>query len=265
MTESAIELHYRESGDPEGQPLILLHGLFGSSANWMGIARRLESDWRIIIPDLRNHGRSPHADSMSYPRMAEDLVALMDRLEISTTNLVGHSMGGKLAMVLAVQNGERVNKLVVADAAPVGYAHRFDAIFSGLQAIRLDLLTSRQEAEQILAESVASNETRQYLLQNLAKQSGAWSWRFNLAALASEIETIAGFPELAGQSFPGDVLFIYGGNSSYVQAEYLPAIREVFPFARMRMLAGAGHWVYAEQPEQFTQAMKTFLKTGEKS
>ena len=260
MSIGAIDLYYRELGDSAAEPLILLHGLFGSSANWMGIARRLESDWRIIIPDLRNHGRSAHAASMSYQQMAGDLVALMDRLEMSCAHLIGHSMGGKLAMTLALNQGDRVDKLVVADVAPVSYTHSFDSILNGLQSLRLDLLTSRQQADQLLADSVDSHATRQYLLQNLLKQSAAWVWRFNLPVLASEITTIAGFPDQSGNSFPGDVLFIYGGNSSYVKAEYQPAIREAFPFARLRMLAGAGHWVYAEQPEQFTQAVTNFLK-----
>jgi len=259
MSDTAVELYYRESGDPEAEPLILLHGLFGSSANWMGIARHLENTWRLIVPDLRNHGRSPHAEDMSYQAMAGDVIALMDRLGIGAVNLLGHSMGGKLAMVTALLNGGRVNKLAVADASPVGYEHRFEAILSGLQSIELDKLTDREEAEQRLAETVDSRETRQYLLQNLLKQSGAWTWRFNLSVLAREIETITGFPDLSKQTFPGDVLFIHGGNSPYVKPEYQPAIRKLFPFARIRMLPGAGHWVYAEQPEPFSQAVRNFL------
>jgi esterase len=238
--------------------LILLHGLFGSSTNWMGIVRRLASDWRLVIPDLRNHGRSPHTSSMSYPEMAGDVLALMDRLGLKDAYITGHSMGGKLAMTLALQQGERVDKLVVVDVAPVNYAHRFDEIFKGLLGLRLDRLSDRQEADRLLSTDVGSAETRQYLLQNLIKQNGRWAWRFHLAELAAEIETIAGFPDLSGSSFPGDTLFVYGGNSSYVQADYLPSIRAFFPFARMRMLTGAGHWVYAEQPEQFTRALRTF-------
>ena len=260
MSDKAVELYYRESGNPEAEPLILLHGLFGSSANWMGIARRLEADWRLIIPDLRNHGRSPHAEVMSYPEMAEDVISLMDRMGIERAHLLGHSMGGKLAMELALQHGDRVDKLVVADVAPISYAHRFDTIFDRLQAIDLEQLESRQQADDILAERVESQETRQYLLQNLVKQSGKWVWRFNLAVLAREIETIAGVAESSDHSFPGDALFIYGGNSSYVKAEYRPTILKLFPFARMRMLTGAGHWVYAEQPEPFIHALVTFLK-----
>ena len=194
MNESTIDLHYREAGNPRAKPLILLHGLFGSSANWMGIARRLESDWHVIIPDLRNHGRSPHVTSMSYPQMAADLIALLDRMEISTAHMLGHSMGGKLAMTLALTKGDRVEKLVVADVAPVSYAHRFDNIFDGLFAIDLDRLDSREEADQVLSASVKSVQIRQYLLQNLTKQSTGWSWRFNLKELSREIKSIASAP-----------------------------------------------------------------------
>ena len=261
MSGSVIELYYRELGVSGAEPLILLHGLFGSSANLMGIARRLETQWHVIIPDLRNHGRSPHAESMSYLRMADDLISLMNRLDIGAAHLVGHSMGGKLAMATGLSNGGRVKKLVVADAAPVTYEHRFEAILSGLQAIRLDRLKDREEADERLGHYVESRETRQYLLQNLLKQSGVWTWRFNLNVLAREIETITGFPEQSGPSYPGDVLFIHGGNSSYVKPEYQPVIRKLFPFARIRMLPGAGHWVYAEQPEPFTQALTAFLRT----
>lgn len=255
-----VELYYREAGNPEYRPLILLHGLFGSSANWMGVVRRLESDWRLIVPDLRNHGRSPHAPSMSYLEMAEDILAMMDRLGLGDAQLLGHSMGGKLAMTLALRDAERVDKLVVADVAPVNYAHRFDAIFKGLQTLNLDRLGDRKEADRLLSASVESAETRQYLLQNLLKKEDGWSWRFHLAVLLEEIETITGFPDLSGSSFPGEALFIYGGNSSYVQADSLSRIREFFPFARMRMLSGAGHWVYAEQPDSFVQIVSNFLK-----
>jgi esterase len=257
------ELYYREFGDPQATPLILLHGLFGSSANWLGIARRLKSAFHLIVPDLRNHGRSPHVDSMSYPSMVADVQRMLDRLAIQSANIIGHSMGGKLAMWLALTQPDRVMKLLVADVAPVNYLHRFEAIFAGLRAIDIKQLPDRQSADRLLSQAIESAEVRQYLLQNLVKESDGWTWRFNLPVLQREIESLAGFPESKQLSFPGDVLFVYGGRSDYVKPEYLPAIRELFPFARMRMLAGAGHWVYAEQPEPFTQAVTTFLKTGE--
>jgi pimeloyl-ACP methyl ester carboxylesterase len=259
MSSPAIELHYRQFGEPDATPLMLLHGLFGSSANWLGIARQLQDRYRLILPDLRNHGRSPHATPMDYPAMAGDILALLERLELPFCHLVGHSMGGKVGMWLALTRAERVGRLVVADVAPVSYAHRFETIFGGLQAIDLARLPDRRTADRQLAEFVESHQVRAYLLQNLIKRDRTWAWRFNLPLLEREIATLAGFPELQGRSFPGDALFLYGGNSSYVQADAFAAIRAGFPFARLRALAGAGHWVYADQPEAFIQNLERFL------
>lgn len=259
MAATGIELYFRQFGEPQAPPLLLLHGLFGSSANWVGIARRLLADYHLIVPDLRNHGRSPHAQDMDYPAMAADILGLLERLEIPAAHIVGHSMGGKVAMWLALTRPDRINRLVVADVAPVDYPHRFDAIFSGLQAIDLTQLTDRRAADRQLAVSVESRQVREYLLQNLVKQSHGWAWRLNLPVLHRQIATLANFPALGGRSFPGDALFIYGGNSDYVRADYFPAIRSGFPFARLRAVAGAGHWVYADQPEAFLQAIRAFL------
>lgn len=259
MINQAVELHYRESGDPKATPVLLLHGLFGSSANWMGVAHRLESDYRIIIPDLRNHGRSPHAEPMNYESMALDMLRLMHRLDIPHAHLIGHSMGGKVAMWLALHHPESIEKLVVADIAPVNYGHRFEAIISGLQGVALTQLSGREDADRQLSPWVGSLGVRQYLLQNLVKLPTGWSWRFNLAGLCRAMDTLAGFPTQATRPFPGDVLFVYGGNSDYVQVDSQPAIRACFPYARLRMLAGSGHWVYAEQPEAFVQAVSAFL------
>ena len=259
MSSPPLELHCRQFGEPDATPLLLLHGLFGSATNWLGIARQLQDRFRLIIPDLRNHGRSPHASRMDYPAMAEDILALLERLEIPSVHIVGHSMGGKVGMWLTLTWPDRVNRLVVADVAPVVYTHRFEAIFRGLQAIDLSQLEDRQAADRQLSEFVGSRQVRGYLLQNLVKQTGGWDWRLNLPVLHREIATLAGFPALGGRSFPGDVLFIYGGNSDYVQADHFPAIRTTFPFARLRALAGAGHWVYADQPDGFIQAVTSFL------
>ena len=256
---SVIDLYFREYGRSNVEPLILLHGLFGSSMNWMGIARRLESDFRVLIPDLRNHGRSPHSEQMDYAGMAQDLLGLMNSQAIRSAHFIGHSMGGKIAMWLALAQPERVEKLVVVDVAPVTYDHQFEAIFTGLAGIDLQQLPDRQAADQLLARQVRSGAVRQYLLQNLVKTAGAWRWRFNLPVLRDRLSVLTGFPDAHDRTFPGDVLCIYGAQSDYVKPEYIPAMRRLFPFARLRMLAGAGHWVYAEQPEGFSQAVRAFL------
>ncbi len=209
--------------------------------------------------DLRNHGRSPHVESMNYELMALDMLQLMHQLDIPHAHFIGHSMGGKVAMWLALNHPESIEKLVVADIAPVNYGHRFETIFSALQGVDLTRLSGREDADRQLSQWVGNLGLRQYLLQNLVKLPTGWSWRFNLLGLCKAMDTLAGFPAQATHSYPGNVLFLYGGNSDYVQADSQPEIRACFPYARLRMLTGAGHWVYAEQPEAFVQVVSAFL------
>jgi esterase len=259
MRNQSLALHFREFGKPGLPTLCMLHGLFGSASNWMGIVKYLQDDFHIIAPDMRNHGRSPHAEGMDYSCMVGDLLDMFDHLDISEANLLGHSMGGKVAMWLALQHPERVGKLVVADIAPVAYSHSFDRIFDGLCELRLDRIQRREEADRLLAEWVVDKGVRQYLLQNLVKQPGGWSWRFNLAELRKAISTLTAFPETGRRIFAGDVLFIHGEKSDYVRDDYQEKIAQLFPHYRQRMLHGAGHWLYAEQPQLFAQVVKRFL------
>jgi esterase len=260
MTQKTLALHYRESGNPERPVLMLLHGLFGNAGNWQGVAKHFQDDYRLILPDLRNHGRSPHARAMDYPALAEDLRALMDRLQVESATLVGHSMGGKSAMWLALNHPERIDRLVVADIAPIDYPSRFDEIFQGLSELPLEGLVDRAAADLSLARRVPSRAVRQYLLQNLIKGPEGWGWRFNLPVLKASALTLAGFPPTDDLSFAGEVLFIYGERSDYVLPEYRDSIDALFPHARLRMLNGAGHWLYTEQPEAFSRALKAFLR-----
>jgi pimeloyl-ACP methyl ester carboxylesterase len=259
MTDPVVALHYREFGNAGLPVLCLLHGLFGSANNWLGIVKYLGDDFHIIVPDLRNHGRSPHHQDMDYPVMAGDLLSLFERLDTDEVNLLGHSMGGKLAMWLALQQPERVGKLVVADIAPVTYHHGFDRIFEGLSALPLDKIGRREEADQRLAEWVTDRGVRQYLLQNLVKQPEGWAWRFNLTVLRRAVSALTGFPDTGSHQFAGEVLFIHGERSDYVKQGYQEKISQLFPLYRQRMLHGASHWLYAEQPQLFTQAVKRFL------
>ncbi|MES9940450.1 MAG: alpha/beta fold hydrolase [Candidatus Thiodiazotropha sp. 6PLUC2] len=253
-------LCYRDLGDKSGPVLCLMHGLFGSSSNWMGIVRRLQNDYRIIVPDLRNHGRSPHRDEMNYPVMVEDLMQLLDTLELPSLSLLGHSMGGKVAMWAALTHPERIDRLVVADIAPVAYGNRFTSIFKGLDEMPLQQLQNREEADSHLSKSVVDRGVRQYLLQNLLKQEQDWVWRFNLQVLQSALPALSGFPVIGESVYPGDVLFIHGERSDYVNSDALKVIQHCFPHNRQRMIHGAGHWLYAEQPDQFAQAVSNFLK-----
>ncbi len=255
-----MRLHFREYGDPAAAPVLLLHGLFGSSANWHGIARKLESRYRIISPDLRNPGRSPPAAPMDYPAMAGDLLELMDDLALREACLVGHSMGGKAAMWLTLTHPCRVRALVPVDMAPVAYRHSFDGILGALDKLSLAALGNRADVDAALAEHLEEPNLRAYLLQNLVKTEAGWRWRINLPVLKQHAADITGFPATApAMNFPGDVLFIYGGRSHYVSEQHNSAIRHLFPYARLRMIPQAGHWVYSEAPEDFVSALLPFL------
>jgi pimeloyl-ACP methyl ester carboxylesterase len=238
-----------------------VHGLFGSSANWQGIARRLGDDRRILMPDLRNHGSSPRDHRMDYPSMAADLGRLLDDLGVGRAHLVGHSMGGKAAMWLALTQPDRVASLVVADIAPVTYPARLEALLEALTSLPLDEIRDRSDAHARLAPRIPQTPVRDYLLQNLAREHGGpWRWRVNLPVIASSMGTILGFPDADGRQFAGTALFVYGSTSSYLAADHLPRIRELFPLARLRAIPNAGHWVYADQPDAFVAAVSGALR-----
>jgi esterase len=253
-------LYFRELGDPQKPVLCLMHGLFGSSSNWMGIVRLLAEDFRIINLDLRNHGRSPHYSEMSYPLMVADLLALIEFLNLQTVSLLGHSMGGKVAMLTTLTHPERVDKLVVADIAPIAYKNRFVSIFNGLQTMPLQQLESREEADHHLSSYVSEPGVRQYLLQNLQKREERWGWRFNLQSLNAAMPLLTDFPAVDESTYPGDALFIHGEQSDYVNQQAIKVIDGYFPHNRRRVIHGAGHWLYAEQPIPFAQAVAGFLK-----
>lgn len=254
-------LYLREYGDSgDGRPpVLLLHGLFGSSTNWHSIARRLSESRRVLAPDLRNHGRSPSRTPMTYPAMAEDLIYLLDEQGIGQAALVGHSMGGKAAMWLALTKPERVQALVVADMAPVTYQHSFDGVLAALGSLDLNALTDRREADAQLARHLDTPGLRAYLLQNLLKDGDGWRWRINLSVLNGSMGDILGFPDATGRQYPGPAFFIYGNESDYVTGKQLQSIRALFPLARLRGVPNAGHWVYADQPDAFLNAIVSFL------
>jgi esterase len=257
-----MTLHYREYGDySDHRPsLILLHGLLGSSANWHSIARQLGESHHVLVPDLRNHGRSPHLPDVRYPALAADVARLIDDQGLDSALLVGHSMGGKTAMWLALEQPEKVSALVVVDIAPVVYRDRFADIFEALHAVDLVALKSRQQADAILARSLDDLGLRQYLLQNLHTVEGQWCWRANLPALVAGMQDIVGFPLPDSlHSYPGAALFIHGGLSDYVTEAGREQIRKFFPHARLRVVPDAGHWVYAERPKAFIEALLPFI------
>jgi pimeloyl-ACP methyl ester carboxylesterase len=248
----------------EGSPLAILHGLFGSGRNWAGVAQRLAARHRVIALDLRNHGASPWADTMDYAEMAEDVRARLHAVGHRRFTLVGHSMGGKVAMVLALAQGAEVERLVIVDIAPVAYqAHQLGYV-RAMRALDLGGIQRRAEADVGLAPAVGDAAERAFLLQNLvfpsAATGGKARWRLNLAAIERAMPRLAGFPALPpGAAYPGPALFVAGGRSDYLPPGHEPEIRRRFPNARIARIADAGHWLHAEQPQAFLDIVEPFL------
>ena len=245
--------------DAARPPLLIVHGLFGSARNWGAIARRLGEDRRVVAVDMRNHAGSAWTESHTYPDMAADLADVIEAQSVPM-DVLGHSMGGKAAMQLALTRSDLVNRLVVADIAPVAYPHS-DANEKLCQAMRsLDLvgLTSRMEADRRLKDAVPDDGTRAFLLQSLDLRADPPRWRLNLDLLESEMKTITGWPGTVGR-FDGPVLFLSGSLSHYVGSDDRAAIKQLFPAAKMAKIPGAGHWLHADKPREFEAAVRTFL------
>jgi pimeloyl-ACP methyl ester carboxylesterase len=256
-----VPLYLREyaTTSTDGPPILLLHGLLGSSANWHGIARRLAKGHRVLVPDLRGHGRSPAGGGISYPAMAADLIHLVDAHGIPRATVIGHSMGGKAAMWLALTSPERVAALGVVDMAPVAYPDRFATLLAAMRALPLAKVTDRRGADAGLAAAEPDPGVRGYLLQNLEHGADGWRWRIDLSALDAARAEIRDFPDPGTAQFPGPALFVYGTESDYLTGAHLARIQALFPLARVRPVAGAGHWVYADQPEGFLAAIAGIL------
>ncbi len=243
-----------------GRPVVILHGLFGSVRNWHSIALRLSERHRVCVLDLRNHGASAWADSMTYPELAADVGEYMDRHGIRAAPVVGHSMGGKAAMTLALQQPDRVTSLAVLDIAPVPYQHDHLGLIRALRELNLGAVRSRRDADNALASTITEVGVRQFLLQNLVAKDGHFDWRINLDALASCMDDITGFPDsLTGASYGGEALFLHGGASDYVLPAHHGPIRTFFPRSSIESIPGAGHWLHAEQPEAVARHLVRFL------
>ena len=233
-------------------PLLIAHGLFGSARNWGVIARRLAQDGPVVTVDMRNHGDSPWSDIHDYPAMAEDLAEAIE----ARSDVLGHSMGGKAAMVLALTRPDKVDRLVVADIAPVTYGHTQAHLVAAMAGVDLAPLASRVEADAALSATVEDPGVRAFLLQSLDLREKRW--RLNLDALGAEMAKILSFPDIPGR-FEGPALFLSGGTSSYVLPEHRERIRTLFPAARFAKIPGAGHWLHAEKPREFEAAVRAFL------
>ncbi|MDD9921617.1 MAG: alpha/beta fold hydrolase [Boseongicola sp.] len=242
-----------EYSGPSGKtPLLIAHGLFGSARNWSVISKRLSDSRTVKTVDMRNHGDSPRRDTQSYADMAGDLAATLTE----ESDVLGHSMGGKASMLLALSHPDRVRRLIVADIAPIGYSHTQIHLIEAMKAIDLERIERRSDADEQLSMSVEDKGVRAFLLQSLDVKNKRW--KLNLDVLAQEMDRIIGFPEVNG-SFNGPTLFLTGSDSDYVLPEHRSRIRELFPKARFAKLPGAGHWLHADKPREFEAAVRVFL------
>lgn len=243
---------------PQDQPpLLIAHGLFGSGRNWGVIARRLADSRDVIVVDMRNHGDSPRFASQGYPEMADDLAQVI-AAHGGSADVLGHSMGGKTAMVLALTQGTFLRRLVVADIAPVAYTHDQNQNVAAMAGLDLAGLVSRAEADARLAKSIADPALRAFFLQSLDVRATPPVWRLNLSVLAQEAQKIVGWPGTVGQ-FDGRALFLSGAKSSYVLPEHRALILRQFPNAYFASIPGAGHWLHAEKPREFEETVRIFL------
>jgi len=251
-----MKLNVRKTGT--GKPLIILHGLFGSADNWMSIARDLSESYTLYLVDQRNHGDSGHSEEWNYQVMAEDIVELMDGEGLDKAFLMGHSMGGKTAMFVALQYPERVEKLIVADIAPRYYPVHHEKILEGLNAIDLETVSSRKEADDILAEHIDEPGIRQFLLKSLTRKDGNFAWKVNLPIITEKIEIVGEGIDVDG-SFDKPTLFMGGANSRYIQEKDRADMDRYFPNNHLIYIKDAGHWLHAEQPAAVIETVKAFL------
>jgi pimeloyl-ACP methyl ester carboxylesterase len=249
-------LAWQDFGTSGGAPLVIAHGLFGSGRNWGAIARRLADSRHVVTVDMRNHGASPWAERHGYPDMAADLTDLIDGLSAGPADVLGHSMGGKAAMQLALTAPDRVRKLIVADIAPVAYGHSQQRMIDAMRSVDLSRVEKRSDADAQLARMVDEPGVRAFLLQSLDATGRAW--RLNLDTLEAEMPKILGWPDTPG-TFEGPTLFLTGADSDYVRPEHRGPIRAQFPRARFAKIPGAGHWLHADRPREFEAAVRAFL------
>lgn len=257
MSET-IELHYQDNGPKDTLPLVVLHGLFGSADNWRSHVKLWQERRRVVTVDLRNHGRSPHAEAMNYALMADDVVALLNRLDIGRCDLLGHSMGGKVAISVARRAPERLASLIVADIAPVAYSHGHDPVFAAMRRVEEDEPASRKAADALMAEHIETSATRMFLATNLVRDDdGVMRWRVGLDEIEAAYPAIVAEPAGEG-AYDGPTLVVRGAHSDYVSEALLPRLREVLPRAEIETLE-AGHWLHAEMPDAFQRAVNDFL------
>lgn len=252
-----MKLHFKTIG--EGKPFIILHGLFGSADNWQTLAKTIAGEFKVYLVDQRNHGHSPHDQEMNYFTMAEDLQQLLREEGIEKANIMGHSMGGKTAMYFALQYPEFLEKLIVVDMGTKKYPPHHQLIFDALLSVDLDRVSMRKEVEEHLRKSIHDNSVIQFLLKNLYwSEKEKLDWRFNLHVLFREIDAI--LESVPSGKVETETLFIRGEKSNYILNTDFQSIKDQFPNSSIETIPGAGHWVHAEAPVPFLNAVMRFLR-----
>jgi esterase len=255
-----ISLSHAEHGD--GPAIIILHGLFGSARNWNTVAGRLAAGHRVYAVDLRNHGNSPWSQAMGYHDLAEDVRGFIEEHQLAPVAVLGHSMGGKTAMVLALEHGHLVERLIVVDIAPVAYGgNDLKDYVKSMQGVTLTGVKRRDEVEAQLRDKIEEPGIRSFLMQNLVYRNEQFEWRINLPALASNMPQLLDFPSaVAARVYNGKALFVSGRLSNYVCPEHHQTIYRMFPKAEFAVIPDAGHWVHADRPEQLVERVLGFLQ-----
>lgn len=251
-----MKLFFKKLG--EGKPLIVIHGLFGSSDNWLSISKKLAEKYTVYLPDMRNHGHSPHTEEHTYKLMVDDLHRFIQDNEIVSPSLIGHSMGGKIVMNFAIDYPQIPEKIVVVDIAPKMYQHENKQNIEALLSINLNKIKTRDDAEKILLDKIPERAVRLFLLKNLyRKDDMSFGWRLNLSALYNNIREIEGYTTEASSGI--EALFIQGELSKYIQDSDYPVIKKAFPNSKIVKINGAGHWTHAEKPNEVYDAIADFL------
>ncbi|OCQ51751.1 Esterase YbfF [Photorhabdus australis subsp. thailandensis] len=255
--DSQLNYHMQAPENPVSTtPVVLIHGLFGDLNNLGVLARDLQQYYPVIQVDVRNHGSSPWIDNIDYHDMAQDIISLLDHLKIQSAIIIGHSMGGKIAMTMTAQAPERIEKIILIDIAPVAYqVRRHDKIFTALNKVTEAGVKTRQDATKIMQEDIQEEGVIQFLLKSFRQGE----WKFNLPILINQYEKIIGWQEIP--AWPHPALFIRGGLSPYIQEEYRDDIVRQFPQAKAWVIAGCGHWVHSEKPDAVLRAIHRFLNT----
>ena len=253
----SLDLFYRSSGN--GQPLIILHGLFGLNDNWQSFSKQItENNIAVYAVDLRNHGSSPHDSVFDYDSMADDVFAFISKHDLQNVNIMGHSLGGKVAMKFALKHQDILKSLIVVDIAPRYDAPHHQQIIKALQAVDLDTVNTRKEAEHILSGYIDDAGVKMFLLKNLYWEGDRLQWRFNLKVIAEKIESV-GERITSTEKFEGKTLFIKGEKSKYITDDDKSEILNLFPEAEIKTCANAGHWVHADNPECMLTTVRDFL------